>query len=112
MTYTIPPHRRGDTWDGINKIGITVNGTPINLSGSMVIMEFKEDYDAPSALTLSTVTSTIEILPDLSSVKILPIIVNIQPGTYRYDLQVTYPDTKTIKTYLEGTWEIYFDITT
>lgn len=112
MTYNIPRHRRGDTWDGINKIGITVNGVPVNLSGAKVTMEFKEDYDAPSALTLSTITSTIELLPDLSSVKVLPITVNIQPGTYRYDLQVTYPNTQIIKTYLEGTWEIYFDITT
>lgn len=111
MNYNIPKHRRGDTWDGINKIGITVNGVPVNLSGAKVTMELKEDYDAPSALTLSTTTSTILILPDLSSVKILPTIVNIQPGTYKYDLQVTYPDTQ-IKTYLEGTWEIYFDITT
>lgn len=110
MTYNIPKHRRGDTWDGINKIGITINGAPVNLTGAKVTMQFREDYDAPTALTLSTETSTITILPDLSSVRVLPVIVDIQPATYKYDLQVTYPNSE-VKTYLEGTWQIYFDIT-
>jgi hypothetical protein len=110
MTYDIPPHRRGDTWDGINKIGITINNVPVNLLGSKVVMELREDYDAPVALTLSTDTSTILILPDLSSIQVLPTKIDVQPGTYKYDLQVTYPNAQ-VKTYLEGTWQIYFDIT-
>lgn len=110
MTYNIPKHRRGDTWDGINKIGITINGIPAVLSGARVAMQLREDYDAPAVLSLTTDTSAIIILPDLSSVKILPTIIDIQPATYKYDLQVTYPNL-TVKTYLEGTWEIYFDIT-
>lgn len=110
MTYNIPPHRRGDTWDGINKIGITINGVPVNLTGAVVTMELREDYDAPAVLTLSTTTSTITVLPDLSSIQIPPVIVDVQPATYRYDIQVTYPNLQ-VKTYLEGKWEIYFDIT-
>ena len=110
MTYTIPRHRRGDTWDGINTIGIKVNGTPVNLSGAQVVMEFREDYDSPIALTLSTLTSTISVLPNLSSVRVLPVLIDIPPATYKWDLQINYSNT-TVKTYLEGTWEIYFDIT-
>jgi len=110
MTYDIPPHRRGDTWDGINKIGITINSAPVNLAGSKVTMELREDYDAPVALTLSTDTSTILVLPDLSSIRIPPVKIDVQPTTYRYDIQVTYPNTQ-VKTYLEGKWPIYFDIT-
>jgi hypothetical protein len=110
MTYNIPKHRRGDTWDGINTIGISVNGTPVNLSGAIVTMEFREDYDSPVALSLSTLTSTISVLPNLSSIKVLPVLIDIPPATYKWDLQVTYPNTL-VKTYLEGTWEIYFDIT-
>lgn len=109
MIYTIPRHRRGDTWDGINTIGIKVNGIPVNLSGAQVIIEFREDYDSPVALTLSTLTSTISVLPNLSSVKVLPVLIDIPPTTYKWDLQINYPDT-TVKTYLEGTWEIYYDI--
>jgi len=110
MTYNIPRHRRGDTWDGINTIGIKVNGVPVNLSGAQVVMEFREDYDSPIALTLSTLTSTISVLPNLSSVRVLPVLIDIPPATYKWDLQFNYSNT-TVKTYLEGTWEIYFDIT-
>lgn len=110
MNYNIPSHRRGDTWDGINKIGITINGVPVNLAGATVTMELREDYDAPAVLTLSTTASTILVLPDLSSIQIPPVIVDVQPATYRYDIQVTYPNAQ-VKTYLEGKWEIYFDVT-
>jgi hypothetical protein len=110
LTYTIPKHRRGDTWDGISSIGIKVNGAPVNLSGSLITMEFREDYDSPVALTFSTATSTIIIQPSLSSIKIPPIKITIPPATYKYDLQIIYPDSTT-KTYMEGSWQIYFDVT-
>lgn len=112
MTYNIPKHRRGDTWDGINKIGIKVNGAPVDLSNTEVAMEFREDYDSPVALKLSTTSGTISILPDLSSIQVLPVLIDIPPATYKYDLQVTYTTPPTsVKTYLEGSWEIYYDIT-
>jgi len=110
LTYTIPKHRRGDTWDGISSIGIKVNNVPANLSGSLVTMELREDYDTPVVLTFSTTTSTIRIQNSLSSINIPARIINIPPATYKYDLQVIYPDSTT-KTYMEGTWEIYFDVT-
>jgi hypothetical protein len=110
LTYNIPKHRRGDTWDGISGIGIKVNNIPVNLSGSTVTMEFREDFDSPVALSLSTTTSTIHIQNNLSSINIPPYIINMVPGIYKYDMQVTYPDTTT-KTYMGGTWEIYFDVT-
>lgn len=109
-TYNIPKHRRGDTWDGITAIGIKENGIPVNLSGAVISIEFREDYDTPVALTLSTLTSTISVLPTLSAVTVPAIIVDIPPATYRYDLQVVYPTTRT-KTYMQGNWEISFDVT-
>ena len=109
-TYNIPKHRRGDTWRGINAIGIKVNGTPINLSGARIDMEFREDYDAPVAFSLSTTTSTISVLPSLSAFTIPPILVDIPPATYKYDTQITMAN-GTIDTYMDGAWEIYFDIT-
>ena len=108
--YNIPRQRRGDTWDGIPSIGIKENGVPVNLSGAVVSIELREDYDTPVALTLSTLTSTISVLPTLSAVTIFPTIIGIPPAIYQYDLQVVYPTTRT-KTYLQGNWEIYFDIT-
>ena len=114
-TYTIPKHRRGDTWKGIESIGITINGTSIDLSDAQVDMELREDYDAPAALKLSTTTSTISVLPSLTAFKILPLVVNIPPANYKYDIQVTTDVSSntlsSVNTYMEGTWEIYFDIT-
>jgi hypothetical protein len=111
QNFNIPRHRRGDTWPGFNKIGITVDGAPIDLSGCSIRMEFREDFDAPIALTLSTETSTIIIHPELSSFTVSPVTINIPPATYLYDVQVTNNITNTINTYMEGKWEIYYDIT-
>lgn len=114
-TYNIPKHRRGDTWKGINAIGIKINGTPINLADSQIDMEFREDYDAPVALKLSTTTSTISVLPSLTAFRVLPLTIDIPPATYKYDTQViTNKSSQTlsaVNTYMDGTWEIYFDIT-
>lgn len=114
MVYDIPKHRRGDTWKGIDSIGITINGIPINLSGAQIDMELREDYDAPVALKLSTTTSTISVLPSLTAFKVFPLVINIPPATYKYDIQVT-TDANTslsaVNTYMEGNWEIFFDIT-
>lgn len=114
-TYNIPKHRRGDTWKGINAIGITINGTPINLSDAQIDMELREDYDAPVALKFSTTTSTISVLPSLTAFRILPSTIDIPPATYLYDIQVTTnassQSLSSVDTYMEGNWPIYFDIT-
>ena len=114
-TYTIPKHRRGDTWKGIDAIGITVNGTPLNLSGAQIDMELREDYDAPVALKFSTTTATISVLPSLTAFKIFPQTIDIPPATYKYDVQVSTNKSSAtlsaVDTYMEGTWEIYFDVT-
>ena len=109
-SYNIPKHRRGDTWDGINTIGVQVNGTPIDLSGSQIDMQLRVDYAAPAVFTFSTTTSTISILPSLSAFSILPTIIEVPPATYLYDIQIKFAN-GTVKTYLYGKWEIYFDIT-
>jgi hypothetical protein len=109
MTYTIPPHRRGDTWDGINSISISINSAPVVLSGAEVKIEFRQSLDAPVAMTFSTSTSTIQIL-NANTIRILPIKIEVPFAKYYYDLQVTYPN-GTVKTYMEGTWEILPDIT-
>jgi hypothetical protein len=109
--YTIPPHRRGDTWDGIGSIRIVVNGVPADLQGASVKMDFREKIDYPVALTLSTENGGIIILdPNIGLIKMPPRIVEIPFGHYIYDLQVTYPD-GTVKTYITGSWEIVPDVT-
>ncbi len=112
MTYTIPAHRRGDTWDGVNSIIINVNGVPINLTDAVIKIDFRQSLDSPVVLTLSTNDGTIEVIKLLEgSIRIPPKKIEIPFGKYMYDLQVTYPN-GVIKTYMEGTWEIKPDITT
>lgn len=111
MTYNIPSHRRGDTWDGINSITINVNGAPINLTNATVKMEFRQDLDAPVALTLSTTDGSIVITNAPGGVISIPAKkIEVPFAKYLYDLQVTYP-TGVVKTYMSGTWEIVADIT-
>jgi len=109
MTYDIPPHRRGDTWDGINSITISINNAPIVLSGASVKMEFRQDIDAPVAMTFSTENSGIVIL-NANTIRLMPRKIEVPFATYYYDLQVTYP-TGIVKTYMAGTWPIVADIT-
>lgn len=109
MTYNIPPHRRGDTWDGINSISISINGVPVVLSGASVKMEFRQDIDSPVVMTFSTENSGIVIL-NANTVRLMPRKIEVPFATYQYDLQVTYP-TGVVKTYMAGTWPIVADIT-
>lgn len=110
MIYNIPPHRRGDTWPGINSITIVVNDTPISLSGAAIKMEFREDIDAPPVLTLSTSDNSIVIGAQPGVIIIPPKLINIPFGKYQYDLQITFIN-GVVKTYMSGTWEIVPDIT-
>lgn len=109
MTYNIPPHRRGDTWDGINSISISVNGVPIVLSGASVKMEFRQDIDSPVVMTFSTEDGGINIL-NANTIRLMPRKIEVPFATYQYDLQVTYP-TGVVKTYMAGIWPIVADIT-
>jgi hypothetical protein len=111
MTYNIPSHRRGDTWDGINSITISVNGSPINLTGASVKMEFRQSLDSPVVLTLSTTDNSIIVTNAAGGVISIPAKkIEIPFAKYLYDLQVTY-SSGVVKTYMSGTWEITPDIT-
>lgn len=109
--YTIPPHRRGDTWNGINTISFTVSGTPLNFTGANVKMEFRQKTDTPVTFSFSTETSEIQFVDAGNGViRIMPQIIEVPPSKYYYDLQVIYPNGVT-KTYMVGTWTVFADIT-
>jgi hypothetical protein len=111
MTYDIPDHRQGDTWDGINSICIQVNGIPANLTGASIKADFRRSIDSPVVLSFSSTNGSI-IVTDASGgiIQFPPRLIKIPPGKYFYDLQVTYP-TGVVKTYFSGTWIIISDFT-
>ena len=108
--YTIPAHRRGDTWDGLSSIGVEINGAPASLTGATITMELKQTPSSPTALKFSTIDSTITILPSLTAFSIPARIINVPPASYFYDIQINFPS-GIIKTYMGGKWEILYDIT-
>jgi len=111
MTYDIPDHRRGDTWDGISSICIQVNGAPANLTGAVIKADFRRSIDAPVALTLSTANGGIIITNAVGGIiQFPPKLIEIPFAKYLYDLQVTYPN-GVVKTYFSGTWTITPDLT-
>jgi hypothetical protein len=111
LTYNIPPHLRGDTWDGINSIIITSNNIPLNLTGATVKIEFRDEIDSPVILLLSTTNNKITISSPLSGTISIPAtIIDIPFGKYIYDLQVTLASGYN-KTYMKGSWEIVADVT-
>jgi hypothetical protein len=109
--YNIPTHRRGDTWDGISSISISRNDLPFNLADKTAKMQLREDIDSPVVLELSIENGKILYNDNNNSLQIPPQIINILPGTYKYDLQVTSFDGTFNKTYIEGSWTIIADIT-
>lgn len=109
MIYNIPNHYRGDTWDGINKIAITQNNVPVNLTNASIKMEFRQDIDSPVIMTFSTENSGIQIT-SVSSIRVMPRLIEVPFAKYYYDLQVTFPS-GIVKTYVSGTWTINPDFT-
>jgi hypothetical protein len=108
--YDIPNHLRGDTWVGINSISLSKDGIPLNLTNASVLMQFRKNVDSSVALELSTNNGGIVILNALNGVIRIPsALIDMQYGTYQYDLQVTFAD-GFVKTYLKGSWSIVADI--
>lgn len=111
MTYTIPTHISGDTWDGINSISFSKNNSAINLSNAYLEMGVKYTIASPPVLTLTTSNSGITIMSPASAgvISIPKSIVDIPPGDYKWYLKFVLPTGET-KTYLMGSWRIAANI--
>jgi hypothetical protein len=109
MTYDIPAHINGDTWDGIPFITFSENGSAINLTGASFTMAVKSVFNiaSPNVLPLSTSASSILILSPASAgrISIPSRIVDIPVGNYSWSLTMVLSSGKT-KTYLMGNWPI------
>jgi hypothetical protein len=112
MTYDIPAHKAGDTWQGIPRIIINRNGSAVDLTGATAHMKVKFQIDAPTIAEFSSENNTILfVFPTSGILNIPPQIVDIPPATYMYDLKITL-QTGEVKTWLEGKWPITGHVTT
>jgi len=110
--YDFPTHIKGDTYDGTS-FTITVNGSPLDLTGASIKISLKLGKDLiNSALDLSTENNRIQIWnpPTDGKFQVVPQIISVPPGNYFYDIQITLADL-TVKTYIEGRWRILSSVT-
>jgi hypothetical protein len=107
ITYNLPDHIAGDTWDGIPSVTVQLNGSARNLTNALIKMQVRLAIDSPVVLELSTTNSLITILqPPLSGTfSVPPQIIDIPTGKYIYDIKITF-NTGEVKTELGGSWFI------
>lgn len=111
MNYTIPTHRRGDTWDGISSLTLGISATSLNLTGATIKMQLREYPNAPVVLVFSTEDNTIEIInPTAGTIRIPKKVIDINPSDYMYDIEAVLSNGD-VKTTVEGKWKIIPDIT-
>ena len=111
MLYNFPNHTKGGTYDGTS-FTITVNGSPLVITGATIKMSMKLDKtSATVAKTLSTTDNSIKITDGANGTFEVPEqVIDVAAGVYYYDIQITLLD-GTVKTYIDGQWKILQDIT-
>jgi hypothetical protein len=98
-TYDINTYH-GDTWNGA-QFTITLNSSPLNLTGASIVMQLKKDPALPVLETLSTANGKITITNAVAGVFSIPAyIFTVPAGNYWYDIQITIGTV--VKTYIKG----------
>lgn len=99
------------TWDqgSVNYLQLTCkdpSGNPINLSGLTAKMQLRSLPDDPTAeLTLSSANGDIVIQGAQGIINVTAssaLTVNVSPGTYYYDLELTNPATNSVVRVIQG----------
>jgi hypothetical protein len=105
-------HRKGDTWLGITLELKDNDSNPIDLTGVKVLTQFRErkDSKADPVLELSTENAGIATInPTTGVITFLKRKIDLNPGTYYYDIQLTFLNGD-VQTLFDSTWEIYSDV--
>ena len=109
MPY-LTTHKTGDTYDGA-EFHMQLNGDPMDLTGVVIAMDVRRVHESSPALSLDT-DAGLTITDAAGGVfEIDAFLVTLEPGTYEYDIQFTFPSGR-VKTYVAGNWEITQDVTT
>jgi len=98
---------RNDTWQQV--FTLLADTTPINVIGSTVYIQVRKGCGGVLALTLTNGSGI--TLGGVNNNQItVKKLVDIAKGNYVWDMQVTFADL-TVKTYLEGDFIVYDDVT-
>lgn len=115
--YDINVYKR-DTWDGIS---LTMNYTdangnvtgPMDLTDTNITLQVKINAsDDDSVLQFSTSSGSITITDATNGkFRINATNINLNAGTYYYDIQFNFVGSNKIKTYIYGTFNVTQDVT-
>jgi len=104
--YNFPDHIKGDTFPGLKVI------FNFDITGADIKLEFKENPSSDVAYYWSTENGSIIIDNAVSGMtSLMPMIIDVTPSTYNYDLQVINSG-GVVTTYFYGSQKITQDITT
>jgi hypothetical protein len=98
---------RNDTWQQV--FTLLADTTPISLLGATVYIQVRKGCGGTLALSLTN-GSGVTIGGVNNNQITVNKLVDIAKGNYVWDMQVTFSDT-TVKTYLEGDFIVYDDVT-
>ena len=98
---------RNDTWQQV--FTLLADTTPINVIGSTVYIQVRKGCGGVLALTLTNGSGVTLGGVDNNQITVKK-LVDIAKGNYVWDMQVTFADF-TVKTYLEGDFIVYDDVT-
>jgi hypothetical protein len=99
---------KNDTW---NNTFTLLNGvTPINLTGATVEIQIRKKANSTDALATLIIGDGITISGASSNVITVAYNVDIDAGSYVYDMAIKFSD-GTEKTYIWGIFIIYEDVT-
>jgi hypothetical protein len=112
----IADHIKGDTWDGFKfKIEdeTEVNSgvyEPRNLTGCVIIAQFKKEPNGTVVFEFKTSDNTITIpTPANGEFILMPRIVDVPATTYVFDVQITYPN-GVVESFDPEYWRITQDV--
>jgi len=112
VRYDFPKTIKGDTFNG-TLFTVTVNDLALDLTNAIVKMDLRLTPTGTIAKSFTSVGDadiTISATPTDGKFTINRQIIDIDAGTYAYDIEIELAD-GTIKTYISGNWTIIQDVT-
>lgn len=109
----LSPHKSGDYWPGLPSFSIEVDGEPLDLTGAVVLMQFKRfPADSAAALALTSAGEGAKIVigedPTEGVFSVSGQTITLPPALYYWDVQTTISGQP--KTWVGGTWKITPDV--
>lgn len=99
---------KSDSWTQV--FALKANDVPIDLTGSNIEIQLRKTPASTTAELTLTLGSGITISGVDNNEIIINTIVDINAGSYVYDMTVVFPS-GIVKTYVWGTFIVYEDIT-